>query len=103
MNAEELKTIKVDIKDSEALRKIPPNNVRDYLISIGWEKTVENEKATWWEHKKFQKHQYAIILPKSKELLDYSRRMQDCLEMLEQQTGHTQLELYEILVEGKKL
>ena len=72
---EQLLTVKVQIIDAEALSVPEPERMRSYLQDQGWERcTEEGGKREVWQLPS-QEGTYEILLPASKEYIDYPRRV----------------------------
>ena len=112
MNCEDLKQIRVTIKDRDALKKLPFENIRKYLIKTGWEKINDIRFCSQWQHPNTVEFKGAIkgdandvdviLLPETNDIGDYSARIADILETLEMAADKSQLELYELLMMGRE-
>lgn len=112
MDIAELKQIRVAIKDGDALGKLPWENVKRYLQKTGWEKIRDVRLGSQWQHpntiefygsiEKDPNDPYVITLPETRDVADYILRMHDILTTLESAADKSQLELYEILMDGSE-
>jgi hypothetical protein len=110
MDINELKQIRVTIKDGDALGKLPWQNIKRYLQNNGWIKIYDIQFGSQWQHPNSVEFRGAsegdindpdiITLPETRDIVDYKHRMHDILQILEMAADMSQLELYEILMEG---
>ena len=110
MNFEELKKIRVVIKDGDALGKLRWENIKRYLQKTGWVKIHNIRFGSQWQHPNTIEFRDAIegdvndldviTLPETRDIGDYKLRMHDILEILEMAADKSQLELYEMLMDG---
>ena len=95
---EQLLTVKVQIVDAEALSTPEPERMRSYLEDRGWELyTREGERP---EHWRLPAHDgtYEVLLPSSKEYLDYPQRVSELLRTLSIVENRSELALWHELV-----
>lgn len=110
MDIEELKQIRVTIKDGDALGKLPWENIKKYLMKNGWVKIHDVRFGSQWQHPNSIEYHDAIEgdgndldiinLPETRDIGDYKLRMHDILQVLERAADKSQLELYEMLMDG---
>lgn len=96
-------SIRVKIKDKDALGKIPWLNVKKYLLKTGWEKVHAVRGGSIWRHPNVEELYddaglYEIHLPEDSNLGDYNNRMADIFDILEFAGDKSQLELYETIM-----
>lgn len=95
--------MKARIEDSETLRSISPADVREYLQARGW--TVQRHVAGLLEtlsnvERGLGKEQ--IILPLRRDLADYSLRMAELLDLLEEREHRSQLLIFRDITESSR-
>ena len=89
--------MKVTVRDAEILKTIEPQQLKNYLQSHGWyEDRPFLDNATIWlkpEHEEFE-----ILLPNKQQLGDYSTRIREALEILEEVENRSQIEILSDLI-----
>ena len=90
--------MKVDIRDAQALRSIPPMEAALYLRSRGWaEASSQPGRASYWRVAMGDK-QYEALLPLDHGLHDYALRMGELLHVLAAAEDRPQPEIYSDLL-----
>ena len=95
---ERLFAVKVQITDRDALSAPEPERMRSYLQDQGWERCArEGERPEVW---RLPTHDgpYEVLLPSSKEYLDYPQRVSELLRTLSVAEDRSELALWHDLV-----
>lgn len=86
--------MKVIVRDSQILKTIEPNVLKEHLQERGWyEDSPFLDNATIWLWKNGEKDEYEILLPLKQSLGDYAARMSEALKTLEVVEGRSQLDI----------
>lgn len=87
--------MRVDIRDQTALRSLVPIEVASYIRSIGWRQVDKlGVRGTVWEKDTGQSRGPEILLPASREVIDFTTRMSEVLSTLSKVEGKSQLALF---------
>ena len=93
----QLLDIRVRIIDRDALMAPNPERMRSYLQDQGWEcYTQEGKRPECWRPP--QEGSYEVLLPSSKEYLDYPQRVSELLRTLSIVEDRSELALWHDLV-----
>jgi hypothetical protein len=91
--------MKVTVRDAEILKTIEPQQLKDYLQSHGWyEDSPFLDHATVWLKQEPENNEFEILLPNKQHFGDYSTRIQEALEILEEVENRSQIEILSDLI-----
>lgn len=90
------KKARVIIMDMDLLREIPPENIKRYLIKLGWEQTGSMRFDSEWQYNNDFKS--TLIVPASQDLVDYDSRVYVIINALESKLNKCQIEIFEELI-----
>ena len=86
--------MKAIINDVEILNHLQPQQIDKYLKSKGWhEQSVIPNKVSIWIRDNYPENKLKIQLPVDQNFDDYSRRIYDVIEILEQAENRSQLDI----------
>ena len=86
--------MKAIINDVEILNHLQPQQIDKYLKSKGWhEQSVIPNKVSIWIRDNYPENKLKIQLPVDQNFDDYSRRIYDVIEVLEQAENRSQLDI----------
>jgi len=85
--------MKVTVQDTEIIKNIEPQQLREYLQSHGWhEDRPFLENATIW-HKQAERGEFEILLPTTKKLGDYLPRIRELIQTIADSENISHLEV----------
>jgi hypothetical protein len=91
--------MKVTVRDAEILKTIELQQLKDYLESHGWyEDRPFLDNATVWLKQEPKHDEFEILLPNKQHLGDYSTRIQEALEILEEVENRSQIDILSDLI-----
>lgn len=91
--------MKVSVRDEEILKVIEPQELSKYLKSHGWhEDRPFLDNATVWLKQENNCEEYEILLPNQQSLGDYTLRISEALETLEEVENRSQIAILSELI-----
>lgn len=79
------------ITDYEALEKISTQQIESYLLKKGWKLIQTNRISSAW---KSQCESSGVLVPKTREVADYSYRIGDCIRTLAAYEKRSQINVW---------
>lgn len=91
--------MKVTVQDSEILKTIEPQQLRDYLQAHGWyEDRPFLDNATIWLKQDSEQGEFEILLPLKQNLGDYVPRIREAIETIGIVENRSQIEILSELI-----
>lgn len=91
--------MKVTAFDSEIIKTIEPQKLRDYLRAHGWYKDRPFlNNATIWLKQDSERGEFEILLPLKQNIRDYVPRIREAIETLEMVENRSQVEILSELI-----